>query len=89
MLHYGVLLGIAGLVFLAGHVPPKAIDLDSLLSALVTVETVLVAPRKGLLWLWPWETTPAGFGLWLTLINSAAWGFGLAGVRGFWRRRIR
>lgn len=88
-LHYGVLLGVSGLIFLTGHIPPKAVNLETALSALVGVETVLEAPRKGLIWLWPWETTPTGFGALLTLINSLTWGVGLAGLRAFWQRATR
>ena len=89
LLHYLVLLGLGGLIFVAGHIPPKAINMDPLLSVLVSIETVLAGPRKAMLWLWPWETTPSGFSVALTLVNSLVWGFCLAGLRALWRRAVR
>jgi hypothetical protein len=86
LLHYLVLNCLGGLIFVVIHIPPKAVNLDGLLSALVFVEDILVAPRKLLLWLWPWETTPSGFGLVLTLINSLIWGVALAAGRSAWRK---
>ena len=84
LLHWLALLGLMGLIYFASHVPPKAVSLDGLIGVLVNVENVLVAPRKVLLWLWPFETTPAGFGWLLTVFNSGVWGGGLAFVRSFW-----
>ena len=89
VLHYVVLLGVGGLIFLAGHVPPKAVNLDAAISGMVAVETVLEAPRKVVLKLWPWETTPSGFGTILSLINSLTWGLLLAGIRVAWQRAVR
>ena len=89
VLHYVALLVLSGLIFLVERVPPKAVNLDGVMTALVAMETVLVAPRKIVLWLWPWETTPSGFRFALTLINSITWGAGLAGLRAFWRKAIR
>ncbi len=86
MLHYLVVLGLAGLIFLASHLPPKVISLDPLIEGLVATENVLLAPRKALLWLWPWETTPAGLGLALTMINSLVWGLALAVGKAFWKK---
>lgn len=84
LLHWLALLGLMGLIFFASHVPPKAVNLDGFIGILVNFENVLVAPRKVLLWLWPFETTPAGFGLLLTVFNSGMWGGGLALARSFW-----
>jgi hypothetical protein len=89
VVHYVVLLGVSGLIFLAGHIPPKAVNLDAVITGMVAVETALVAPRKCLLWLWPWETTPSGFGLALTVINSLVWGLVLSTIRLWWQRAIR
>lgn len=89
VLHYVALLALSGLIFLVERIPPKAVSLDGLISALVTVETVLVGFRKMVLWLWPWETIPDGFPLILTLLNSFAWGVGLAGLRAFWHKAVR
>jgi len=86
LLHYLVVLGLTGLIFLASHLPPKVIGLDPIIEGLVAAENVLLAARKALLWLWPWETTPAGLGLALTLINSLVWGLVLAAGKGFWRK---
>ena len=86
ILHYVVVLGLAGVIFLASHLPPKAINLDPIIEGLVVAENILLAPRKTMLWLWPWETTPAGLGLALTLINSLVWGMVLAVGKAFWRK---
>jgi hypothetical protein len=89
LLHYFIRLCFSGLIFLVSHIPPGAVNMDPLLSALVAIETVLVGPRKALLWLWPWETTPTGFGVALTLSNSLIWGVALAVLRALWRRAVR
>ena len=89
VLHFIALLALSGLIFLVERIPPKAVSLDGIISALVAVETVLAAPRKLVLWLWPWETTPTGFPLVLTLLNSFAWGVGLAALRACWQKAIR
>jgi len=86
LLHYGVVLSLAGLIFLASHVPPKAINLDGLVLALFQTETVLTAPRKFLLWLWPGESTPALLSFFTTVLNSLLWGFALASLRRLWRK---
>jgi len=83
---YAALLGVSGLIFFASHIPPKAVDLDGLINLLVAVENVLVAPRKFILWLWPWENTPAYLGLVLTCFNSLAWGLALTGIKRCWRK---
>jgi hypothetical protein len=87
-LHYVALLSLGGLIFLVSHIPPRAVNVDAMLAVLVAVENVLVAPRKFLLWLWPWETTPAALGSILTVLNSLVWGAGLAGLKTAWRRLI-
>ena len=83
---YGVLLGLGGLIFLVSHIPPKAVNLDAVISALVFLENVLVAPRKLLLWLWPWETIPSGLIWVLTAINSLVWGAVLATLKVAWQK---
>lgn len=84
LLQYAVLLAVSGLIFLASHFPPSAANLDSLIVGLVSVETVLEGPRKVLLRLWPWESTPHVFGIVVSVCNSLVWGLGLAGIRRFW-----
>ena len=74
LLHYVVLLLLAGMIFVLIHVPPKAVDLDGLILVLVQAETVLTAPRKLLLWLWPGEATPALLIFSTTVFNSLIWG---------------
>lgn len=81
-----VLKCVGGIIFFTQHVPPKVVNLDGVIGAIVHVEDVLVFPRWVLLKLWPWETTPRGFGLALTVLNSLAWGAALAAARNFWRR---
>lgn len=86
VLHFVVLKAMAGIIFFVSHVPPKAVNLGGVEDVLVCVEDVLVFPRALVLKLWPWETTPAGLGLALTIFNSAVWGAALAAVRHFWRK---
>jgi len=74
------------LIFLVIHIPPKAVNLDVIISALVFLENILVAPRKLLLWIYPWESAPAGLGLALTVMNSLTWGIALATLRSWWRK---
>ena len=84
LLQYAVLLAVSGLIFLASHFPPSAANLDSVIVGLVNVESILEGPRKLLLRLWPWETTPRGFGIVASLFNSLVWGLGLTAMRRFW-----
>ena len=84
--HYLLLLGLAGVIFLVSHIPPKAVNLDAVYSFLVGIETILVGPRKLLLAGWPFEATPAGFGVLLTFVNSLVWGFVLRMLLRLWRR---
>ena len=84
LLQYAVLLAVSGLIFLTSHFPPSAANLDSVIVGLVNVESILEGPRKFLLHLWPWETTPRGFGIVASLFNSLAWGGGLMAMRRFW-----
>ena len=86
LLQYAVQLSLGGIIFLLSHVPPKAVNLDGLVLALVRVEDLLVTPRRLLLRLWPGETTPGGLGLCLTILNSLVWGCSLAGLRLLWRK---
>lgn len=84
LLQYAVLLAVSGLIFLASHFPPSVANLDSVIVGLVNVESILEGPRKLLLRLWPWETTPRGFGIVASLFNSLVWGLGLTAMRRFW-----
>jgi len=86
VLHFAVLKVVEGIIFFASHVPPKAVNLDGVIAIIVYIEDGLVFPRWLVLKLWPWETTPAGLGLALTIFNSAVWGAALAGLRNFWRK---
>jgi hypothetical protein len=86
ILHFCGALIIGGLIFLAAHLPPKAVNLDSVILMLANFEDVLLAPRKLFLQGWPGETTPRFLGVLATILNSAAWGCALAGVRLVWRR---
>ena len=88
-LHYIVVLALAGIIFLAIHLPPKAIHLDPVIEGLVAIENILLAPRKALLWLWPWEATPTGLGLVASLLNSLSWGVLLANGSAFWKKVTR
>ena len=85
LLHYLALLSLAGIIFLASHVPPKAVNLDPVIVTLFHAESVLTAPRKFLLFLWPGEATPALVSVSTMALNSLIWGFALASLRLFWR----
>jgi hypothetical protein len=84
LLQYAVLLAVSGAIFLASHFPPSAANLDSVIVALVNFESILEGPRKLLLHVWPWESTPRGFGIVASLFNSLVWGLGLTALRRFW-----
>ena len=86
VLHFVVLKAVEGIIFFVSHTPPKAVNLEVLEAVLVHVEDVLKFPRWLIIKLWPWETTPRGLGLALTIFNSAVWGAALAGLRNFWRK---
>lgn len=89
LLHYLSLQCLAGVIFLAVHTPPRAVNLDGLISFLVRIEDVLVFPRWLALRLWPFEYTPPGMGIALAVWNSAVWGGTLAALRNFWRHATR
>ena len=84
LLQYAVLLAVSGLIFLASHFPPSAANLDSVIVGLVNIESIIEGPRKLFLHLWPWESTPRGFGIAASICNSLVWGFGLTAIRRFW-----
>ena len=84
LLQYAVLLAVSGVIYLASHFPPSAANLDSVIVAVVNVESILEGPRKLLLHVWPWESTPRGFGIVASLFNSLVWGLGLTALRRFW-----
>src|ERR1043166_9165878 len=84
--HYAGLLLLTLLVFLASHVPPKAVNLESVVLALFRGETILTGPRKIMLWLWPGENTPGLLSFLATVLNSLLWGCVLAGLRYLWKK---
>ena len=86
VLHFVILKIVTGILFFFDHLPPKAVNLSAVIEFLSLINQVLVFPRWLVLKLWPWETTPAGLGLALTIFNSAVWGMALAGLRNFWRK---
>lgn len=86
LLHFAVLLCVSGLIFVASHIPPKAVNLDSIILFLAGVEWVLEAPRKFLLWVWPGESTQRWLGFFVSVVNSLVWGCALACLKWLWRR---
>ncbi|HEX4647007.1 MAG TPA: hypothetical protein VH598_15495, partial [Verrucomicrobiae bacterium] len=84
VLYYLVFLLLNGLIFLLSHVPPKAANLDGLILKFYTVERLLAAPRGFLRALWPWESTPPGFNVLLTILTCLLCGAGLAGLKTLW-----
>jgi len=79
--HFVAWSALAGTIFLLSHIPPKAVNLDTLILGLVRVEDVFVYPRKWILAGWPGERTPSLLPLCATVLNSIVWGAVLAGVR--------
>src|SRR5436309_6480806 len=45
LLHFVILQAFGGLIFMAAHIPPKAVNLDGVIDILVRIEDVLVFPR--------------------------------------------
>ena len=86
LLYYLVLLVLHGVIFMVGHIPPAAVNLDGLVLGLYRVEHVLAAPRFMLRRLWPGETTPALLSLLLTILNCLIWGITLAGLNALWKK---
>jgi len=86
LLHYGAVMGLSALIFFASHLPPKAVNVDGLIMVLFQGETVLTAPRKVLLWLWPGESTPGLLSVFTTVVNSLLWGCALAICRLLWAK---
>ena len=86
LLHFIAVLGVSDFIFLLSHVPPKAVNLDGLITAMVMVENVLVCFRKLLLHSWPLENTPGSLGSILSVLNSLGWGVLLAGLQSLWRK---
>ncbi len=86
LLHYILLLALVGVLFLMIHVPPKAVNLDGLILFLSRAETVLTAPRRVFLWLWPGETTARFLIFSAMVLNSLVWGLALASLRLFWAK---
>jgi len=84
--HWLLLICLAGIIFAASHIPPKAVNLDSLILGLQRVVAFLVLPREFLLWLWPGEATPGWLPVATRILNSLIWGFALAVLRALWRQ---
>ena len=85
--HYLSLHVLEGFIFLIAHVPPAAMNLDSVIVALAWFGKVLVGPRLLLRHLWFSETTPGWLTVSLTIVNSLVWGYALAAGYRWWRHR--
>jgi len=86
LLHFLVMVSVDGVIFLAAHMPPKAVNLDAPIRALQWVYEILRAPRSVLRWLRPGESSPLWLNWLLTILNSLLWGLGLAGLRILWTK---
>ncbi len=84
--HWLLLICLAGIIFAASHIPPKAVNLDGLILGLQRVAAFLVLPREFLLWLWPGEATPGWLPAATRILNSLIWGCALAVLRRLWRQ---
>lgn len=70
-----------GLLYLMIHIPPRAVNIDSLILAVHFVFKILHFPRDLLRWLWPGETS-----FWLLNFATKAgvsvcWGMALAWIQ--------
>ena len=72
------------LIFFLSHIPPKAINLDGLLLALVTLQRLFAWPRVLLRLLWPGENTPPLFYNAAFVVSCLTWGLLLAGLKKIW-----
>ena len=86
LFYYLFFLALDAVIYLLSHVPPKAVDLNSLVLFLFDLERVLAAPKAFLRWLWPGESTPRYLSLVVTFLNCVLWGLVLAGLKKFWER---
>ena len=80
------MVSLDGVIYLAAHVPPKAVNLDVPIRALQRVYEILRAPRFVLRWLWPGENSPLLLNWLLTMLNSLVWGVGLSVMRILWAK---
>lgn len=79
-LHFVVLALMSGLIFLLAHVPPKAVNLDSLILATHWVYGVFYSPIAFLRWLWPGESSPWVLNVLLRAAGSALVGAVIAAL---------
>ncbi len=86
LLHFLVMVAVDGVIYLAAHIPPKAVNLDAPIRWLQQVYEILRAPRFILRWLWPGEHSPLLLNWLLTILNSLVWGVGLAGLGTLWAK---
>ena len=86
VVYYLVFLLLNGFIYLLSHVPPKAANLDGLILKFYAVERFLAEPRVLLRSLWPWESTPPGFNILLTILTCLLWGLFLVGLKSLWTR---
>lgn len=84
LVYYLLFFVLDGLIFLLAHIPPKAVNLDSLLLRLGEAEQLLAWPRFVLRCLWPGETTPTSFNYILPVLNCLVWGLTLTSLKALW-----
>ena len=86
LVHFLCLLVLKLFIFLLGHLPLGSTALDPVILLLDWVQSVLVAPRHFLRWLWPSEYTPGFLNLLTQIGCSVIWGVGLTWILRAWRR---
>src|ERR1041384_4956762 len=86
--YYLLILLIEGVIFVFSHLPPRVVHLDSAILKLAEVESLLLWPWRGLLWLWGFmsEKLPRPVSFMFKVCNSLFWGVILVGFREVWRK---
>ena len=73
-------------VFILCHIPPSAVNLDSIVIRLAQMEIFLAWPKRFLRLLWLSETTPHWLPWVLAVANWLIWGAILSSARRGWHR---
>jgi len=80
LIHFVALGLISGLIFVLAHIPPKAVNLDSLILAVHWVYDLFYTPIALVRWLWPGESSPWVLNVLLRVLGSGLVGAAAAGL---------
>ena len=86
LLYVLVALLLDGLIFFLSHIPPQAVNLDTVILVLGRAGRFLAWPRILLRHAWPGETTPLFFNYLGPVVSCLVWGLLLAGSKEIWVR---